>query len=297
MADHIQVLDGNINPQDYYFRSPEEDADDIDKAFDNFFDLCAEDEATNCAWETPEGSDRTGEVLLQKFADWVGLDPDAADRGRSSDSPLNYEDSYRVRSAMKTALKAADELVKLSQVLQYFYDCYGALQRYREESMDTYTIPAEYTQDGTCPSVITQKRENFDPSEAKPEEDEQDNALYGVTCSDNRFRIANPDEDDYRDLLQKYLGRSKYAGDAATSIIFTCLPWITESDDQDFQTASQGFGGITTSPNPILYVQTKYDPVTPLASGNAASGFFPNSQIYVSEGMGVSILIETLAGN
>lgn len=94
----------------------------------------------------------------------------------------------------------------------------------------------------------------------------------------------------YRDI---YKARSSYAGDGGLLwILYMCSAWQTKAKDQ----FSASLTGVNTR-NPVLFVNTIYDPVTPLISAENSSAGFVGSGVLVSNGAGVSICLESLAFN
>lgn len=237
---------------------------------------------------------------MQKFNDWVGVDPTKDDRGRNN-SPLestastdpaknlakgNYR-SYVVRSLIRDALRDPDEFPKLAIILQYWYENPGKIEGGIDIADYTVPQPADSKRDTTDSTFIFTDN-NYDPSTAATAAKATENELEGITCSENTFRNANPDVEDYRNILNKYMETSKYAGDAGTGIIFSCYPWTTTS----YEPALSRFADIETK-NPILFVQTTFDPVTPKLSGQAARDAFTkeSASIVFSSGFGVSMLL------
>lgn len=231
---------------------------------------------------------------MQKFDDWVGADPTADDRGRK-DSPLTdttspektNSRSYIVRSLIRDALRHPSNFPKLATILQYWYENPDKIKGGIKIKKYEVPQPANGKRD-TTDSDFLFTDSNYDPSTAEAAEEATHNELEGITCSENTFRNANPQVKDYRNILDEYLKTSKYAGDAGNGIISSCYPWITTSDEP----ALSRFEDIKTK-NPVLFVQTTFDPVTPKLSGQAARDAFTkeSASIIFSSGFGVSILL------
>lgn len=77
--------------------------------------------------------------------------------------------------------------------------------------------------------------------------------------------------------------KSKYGGDLSVRALFQCSVWKSDSVEKP----RRRFGGIKTE-NPILFVNTVYDPVTPYESATNSSLGFTNSRVVKSLGVGVS---------
>ena len=275
---------------------------DLDAGFKRFFEVCAQTDQANCAWKEPDGQLRTFDNLLTKFNNWVGANPQATDgnRGRvdspltatggtaQENSDLTNQRSYIIRSLFRTVLRDPSGFRKLAQILEYWYENPAEIQ---DINFKNYQVPNTSNKRDTTNSDFlfdSTTGYNYDPNTAAAAEKATSNELEGITCSENTYRNRNPQVSDYRLILNKYLETSVYAGDAGTGIIFACYPWITTSDAPN----PGRFANIQTS-NPILFVQTLYDPVTPSKSGKAARDAFTSASIIYSTGFGVSVDAQT----
>lgn len=129
----------------------------------------------------------------------------------------------------------------------------------------------------------------FDPLTAAAAAKAQPNSLSAVTCGD--WQIAPPATvQDFKSWLALYNQTSFYAGDISMiTVLWQCSRWSVRAKER----FAGPYTGITTR-NPILFVQTMYDPVTPLISAENSSAGFLRSGVLRSSGTGVCSLFPFL---
>lgn len=318
--------------------SPVEEATDIDAGVANFFGLCAaadvvavniDDAKSGCGWTTPVNAERTNATLQGKFDDWVGAQPTAANRGRvvgANGSTLSAVQSYQIRDLVWQCLKDPAYFIKLSQILQYWYDNPGMIKSLSSGKINDYDIPqpsastTTNSASATATATDSESTSSVDSETATTTDSESttstapnvkrtvsptgiadangdfnpgttfkgNNVLTGITCVDNQYRPESLDGTKYKGFLDQYNSKTKYAGEMSVQIFYSCAPWITVSKFPWDNT--DRFANIETE-TPILFVQTTYDPVTPAISGQSASKAFTNSYYIESNGAGVSVII------
>lgn len=144
-------------------------------------------------------------------------------------------------------------------------------------------LASNYTQ-----YAITKRQSSapFDPSTAAAAADSQPNSLSAVTCGDWQLS-PSATVDDFKSWLALYNKTSTYAGDSSLiTILFQCARWSVRAKER----YAGPYTGVTTR-KPILFVQTMYDPVTPLVSAQNSSSGFLGSGILRSSGTGVCPLL------
>lgn len=338
-----------------YSASPVEEATDIDAGIQNFFGLCALADVVpvtdnsadqGCGWTTPLNADgtpgdRTNATLIKKFDDWVGVDYTKADRGRttitSNGKTLDVGKSWIIRNLVWALMKRPRDFIKLSQILQYWYDNPGEITfgAVNSDNLYAYKIPvatttssatesatetatesatdsaAEATESATetttdeatttapkvkrtvSPTGVSDENGDYPPVAAESNVAGKGNLeLESITCTDNQYRPRPLNGSAFSDFLDQYNQKSKYAGEMSVQLFWSCAPWVTTSKFPYLDT--DRFANIVTSPSPILFVQTTYDPVTPAKSGRAAHGAFTNSYYVESNGAGVSTIYHSM---
>lgn len=199
---------------------------------------------------------------------------------RGTTSTLNVDDSYYARNVMNAGIKYGSTYKKAATVLQGWY-----LKEYKPEyvaDLNDYVYPP-----APASSTPNEKREassndngNYDPRETRAAGNYE---LIAITGADNQFRPDNLNGATYKEWLDEYNEKSKYAGDLAIDNLWKYAPWVPKAEEY-FNTE---FKDINTNPRPILFIQTPYDPVTPSDSGKAAHEAFTNSRLLTTQGIGV----------
>lgn len=105
-------------------------------------------------------------------------------------------------------------------------------------------------------------------------------AVQAIRCGETAFRT-----DDFADLiptLQEFSKSSRVIGDRqATQIYVSCAAWQMNAKE----IYSEGFNNVKTR-NPLLFVGSPYDPLTPLLSAKNVSAAFPGSGLIQHDGYG-----------
>ncbi|KAG8624462.1 hypothetical protein KVT40_007529 [Elsinoe batatas] len=106
-----------------------------------------------------------------------------------------------------------------------------------------------------------------------------DDHLYGIACGDDALRSS-----DLADM-QKRLNQDNdvsilWAG--LPDIKFLCAQWRFQARERP---APDSFDDIETA-NPILFVSSKHDPITPLVSARNVTKAFPGSRLLVQNSVG-----------
>lgn len=244
--------------------------------------MCAE-AGDACGWKSLTGV-TTKDTLLQKFGDWVGKDPLAKNRARAASSTLTDRQSYIVRDRMFDCLRDPDTWIKYAKVLQYWYENPDQIRALDDDELKDYAIPQPSTR---AKRQIPANDGNYNPATSK--DVKTPNALSAISCLDSQYRPPrSPDVTgpNYQDAYRQYSQRSIWGSDMSINNYLNCPPWVTLPKER-FNADTNRFAGITTL-NPIAFIQTPYDPVTPEASGDAAKRAFTNSFILKSNGTGVS---------
>lgn len=248
------ILDGNINPTDYYHGTNEESVDDVDAALLNFFNTCVEAGPTFCA--LADGTS-TGQELNDAFMEFVGGLKDGSVTVSVTDSdgtPIDF--GY-------------------TQLLNQIYP---VLKNPRDFPDAAELIAVVYTNAATAsnPGRLI-RREEFDPLAAN--DIDPDQALSAITCGD--WEDIDGTLEDFKDWLALYQERSKFAGDQLISILYGCATWRVNAREK-----YEGlFTGVETN-TPILFINGPFDPVTPFSSAKNSSSGFVGSALLQTMGAG-----------
>jgi hypothetical protein len=110
-----------------------------------------------------------------------------------------------------------------------------------------------------------------------------DNAILGISCGDRVVKEQGSAE-NYEKWLAEYKKTTKYGYDLSSAGLFSCSVWKTDAAEK----YTLPFSNIKTR-NPILLVNTRFDPVTPLISAQNSAKAFVGAKVIKSTGVGVSL--------
>lgn len=247
------VLDGNINPTDYYHGLGDEAVADVDAALLHFFETCASAGPDYCALADGES---TGEQLQANYFELLdGLHNNTFVTYDQTGEPVTY---MTAKSNVYSYLKRPSRWPALSIDIYSFYYNAGSSARHLSTKRQSNDAP-------------------FDPLAAI--DVDVPNAIWAITCGD--WDDIPGDVNDFADWLQIYNARSTFAGDQLISILYQCSTWNVYAKEQ----FAGKFEDIQTN-SPILFVNSPYDPVTPLVSAQNASSGFIDSAVLQHEGAG-----------
>ena len=246
------VLDGNINPTDYYHGTMEESVDNVDAGLLNFFVTCAEAGPTFCP--LADGTS-TGQELHDSF--------------------------MQILNQLKSGELTLTTTSSSGNTVQVTYGDLGGIffEALRSPSSFTKAADAFVTilKSSTGGTSRVLKREEFDPLAASSVDVPQ--ALTAITCGDWDGLAGTLS--DFEDWLNVYLERSKFGGDQLISILYSCATWKVHAREQ----FAGKFTDVETK-TPILFINGPYDPVTPLTSAKNSSSGFTNSALLQTMGAG-----------
>lgn len=233
------VLDGNINPTDYYHGLNSESVDDVDAAVSFFFEMCASAGSAYCALADDIS---TGAQLEEQYLNFLA--------GYANGTYVVYDSSQsawsynNVKGYLYGKLKAPGSWgATSSQIYQFYVAASG--------------------------SSTSKRQAPFDPLDANSDPQNLYATLTGITCGDWDDVPANGTIEDFAEWLKLYEDRSSYGGDQLISILYSCAVWTINAKEK----YTGSFEDIETA-NPILFVNGHLDPVTPLVSAqNSSSGF------------------------
>lgn len=235
------ILDGNINPTDYYHGTNEESVDNADAAQSFFFEACASAGPENCALAY-KGA--TGPELEQQY--------------------LDYLNEYANGSTV--FVDSTKDVWGYTRVKGYLYDKLKTPGRWNGTAQQI----AIFMQGSVSPSSVHTKRTApFDPTTASSDAGDGYATLVAITCGDWDEIPGNGTLADFEHYLKLYEARAPHNGDQLISILYQCATWKVNAKEK----YAGSFEGVQTK-NPILFINGHYDPVTPLTSAkNSSHGF------------------------
>lgn len=251
------ILDGNVDPIDYYHGDYADNFDDTDLALAAFFDGCAK--YPNLCNLT-SASNMTGAQLEQQFLDHMDLlakgnysGPDAVQVERVTFSSLYHPNQYRSLSA--------------------------SLQK-------TYNRITPTTTTNTT-------RRSLDPITNPPTKTLHQRAaeasfiFKAIRCGDGRFGGVNLTVSDMEAILEDYDPYDeKFLLEVVAANVKSCANWPQRAKE-----IYSGNFNVQTK-HGILYINSPYDPITPYSSAEKASALFPGSVILTHNGYGHSSIAD-----
>ncbi|KAK4946622.1 hypothetical protein LTR10_014474 [Elasticomyces elasticus] len=246
------VLDGNINPTDYYHGLGDEAVSDYDAGLENILDLCAQAGPTQC----PLARDgQTGGQLLE--AQWSFYNDLLEKKVIAYDAEGNKVEYDDFQNIMKEVIFKgprlwADELNKWAYV-------------YKNRT----AVPAARRRAGPT----------FDPTDAEALAAKQKLITQAITCAD-ADRFSDVSAAKFKEWSAIYNNKSQYGGNTLTDLLFTCATWQVSAKE-----GPPSFEGVVTK-TPVLFVENFYDPVTPSLSARNSSAGFVGSGIQWHNGLG-----------
>lgn len=249
------VLDGNINPTEYYHGPFEESVDNNDPALLHFFETCAEAGPEHCAFAVFASS---GDELQENF---YKLLDNARNRtftlidldGHGTDYDYNA-----IQQTMWAALsKGPRSWNGTARILASLY-----------QNLTGYPTDVSWDHDGTGTGD-----ESADPAPAEPD------TLYAISCGD--WDDIDGTLENWEYWLSLYEGRSKLGAPPQIDLLYRCSTWRVNARGK----YTGKFTDIKTR-TPILFVNGPYDVNTPLTSAQNSSTGFSNSKVLVHGGAG-----------
>ena len=243
------VLDGNVNPHDYYSGNDLEQATDSDACFEGFFTGCVA-HPEMCALAT-NGS--TADELKAQFYDFLyslKFKP-LVDQAGNATTLIDYS---KLKTLVGQAMYAPNEWSGLARGLHGLYTS----NQSEVAILEKFLAPDPTT---------------FPPS--------SEDAISGIRGSDVVART--PELTSLYPLISQFFARSQLLGDQFPRTILAAAQWPFHAKG-----AYTGDFHVKTK-NPILFVGSDVDIVTPLISAQNASAGFEGSVVLQHGGYGVSL--------
>lgn len=236
------VLDGNINPTEFYHGIYTESVADVDEALKYFFEACYKEGPQYCTFSNFGNS---GADLQEKFFEIR----DAAQAGQHNLSPEFYQE---IRSVLYDALKYPLGYFNASNLLSVAY-----------QQIHPSTPMFEW---------IESEDNESDPTPM---------ALDAVNCGD--WDDIPGTTKDWSEWLIEYTNKSAIFGDSweALGVLYPCSAWQLNARGK----YTGSWTGIRTR-TPLLFVNSPWDPATPLESAKNASAGFIGSVVLEHHGPG-----------
>lgn len=255
------LLDSVFLAEDYHsgrFLGPTRD---VEFSLSHFFDECIKAGPEFCLPANFTGNSTTSRGLLEEVAD-VFQD--------LIDDPVMLPDSFPVRYWWRPGNHTLYQHAKFAIMNSFFVpEGFFAAGKILNDVLNR-----------DWPELIRYLTSREQPPADEEAWNQGIHGFHGIACSDGKFRADSPD--GLYSLIQAQAAQSSFA-DAFSPQSWVCAQW--KYDAAERYTGS--WDNITTK-NPILLVNGRYDPITPLSGAWDASARFPGSILLVHEGVGVS---------
>lgn len=259
------VLDSVVLASDYYAGTWHTSTKDTENSIAHFFQECIEAGPELCPLANFTGPDTTPNTLMKALVDVLE---------QVNDENITLSENYPAPSFFHSGegLPLLGELKFGSLVLAYRPDQYPALFA---------TINSTLHRDFTAITELTiEDQQKLAATNETPWSLGTD-AFHGVACLDSNRRVANV-EDMYNMVQAGVTGGGAFA-DRFPYQLWPCAQWKFDAAER----YGGGFQDIKTK-HPVLFVNSPYDPITPLSGAYDAASGFPGSRLLVHEGHGVS---------
>lgn len=252
------LIDANLKADDYAATTWINSMRDAERSLSNLLDECVESGKELCSLADYHGNSTTGESLLTEFREMLeGYLNGTLPGGDANDEDLPSDDLNLLIATFKTFIFG--ELYNpvtypsiISRIEGLFNNNMTAMFNTRNESPleSEWNIAAEFV-------------------------------TNGIACSDSSFRVE--DQDDLFSIFQAHRTEGSFSELGTVARLF-CAQWKFSATEQiDINKLRN-----VKTRNPLLIVNGRYDPVTPLSSAWGVSAQFRGSRVVVHEGVGVS---------
>ncbi|KAF4969527.1 hypothetical protein FSARC_3257 [Fusarium sarcochroum] len=253
------VLDSNLFAADWLTTSDSIGAQDTEKAFDKFLDECVAAGPKLCRLANYSGPDTKAKdiktAVKDVFQKLMDNDPSILKGAELSKDDYPYGGASLARllkNNMMDQLLRPSGYEKLTDLTMLVLE-----HKWEDDSTPDAEVPAE------------------EPAETPW--NRGSDALEGIRCSDSSFRVETPD--DLYSIYQLHMSHGSFSeGDNRLK----CARWRFDAVER---IDTNKMRNVKTN-NPILFVNSPYDPVTPLVGAWAASARFRKSRVLIHEGIG-----------
>ncbi|RGP64967.1 hydrolases or acyltransferase [Fusarium sporotrichioides] len=265
------LLDSVVEPDGYYRGNWASATRDTESALFHFFEQCIDAGVEVCSLANFTGTQTTAESLMSQLSDVLKKlkdDPIMVPKEIQAPqvfwfSPGKWDLSLFIKSVIQANLYSPAKFLRLSSILgPVLVGNFSSL--IGPEAME---IQAQ-----TAKKASEKQKEDGLPWNLGVD------AFHGIACSDSKYRADKPE--DMYSLLQAQVAQGSFA-DSISGKFWPCAQWPFTAAE----TYGGGFDQIDTK-NPILLVNGKWDPVTPLSGAWDVSSRFGGSRLLVHEGAG-----------
>ncbi|KAJ4244786.1 hypothetical protein NW762_014363 [Fusarium torreyae] len=265
------VLDSVVEPDTYYRGSWNTATRDTEFALSHYFEQCIEAGTEICPLANFTGPNTTAKSLMSELSnvfeelekDPIMVPAELQGAGLFWFTPGKWDLRLNIKTLIQAFLYSPAKYLTLASILDPI-------------------LSRNYTS-LIGPEVIEQQARAAKEAPKKLKEDglpwqQGSDAFHAIACSDSKYRAKKPE--DMYSLIQSQSTQGSFS-DGIDLKFSVCAQWPfpgAESYDG-------GFNYITTK-NPVLLVNGKFDPITPLSGAWDVSSRFNGSRLIVHEGAG-----------
>lgn len=248
------LLDSNLKADDYAASTWLTSLRDTEKSISNLFDDCVKSGKKLCSLADYHGKNTTGESLMNTFRDKLEVVTSAANAEANATTTNSLGGQLlHFKNLILAGLYSATDYPSVASRIEGFF-------KGNETAM---FAPGGLNITSTWnPHAMT--------------------ANIGIACVDSSFRAEDPD--DLFSIYQAHLAQASW-GDTLMPTRTRCARWKFSPAEE---IKLDKMRSVNTN-LPVLVVNGKYDPVTPLSGAWEIAAQFKGSRLLVHEGVGVSV--------
>ncbi|KAH7383759.1 TAP-like protein-domain-containing protein [Pyrenochaeta sp. MPI-SDFR-AT-0127] len=255
------IVDANVNAEDHYNGLSKTATEDADDGYDWFFKLCYEAGPQKCAFagesSSPGEIKRRFDDLLEKLekTPLILSDPQLNSR------PEMITKSRVLNAGFSTLYAPSTRFPILALGLAGLEKDNATIYLAAEKAASSPEIPGPFNYDTTASQEV----------------------LIFVTAIDAAGRYPISDVDEYITVSEEIRNISFYAGKsyAETNVLINAGLDLLPPESQSFP----GFKKTKTK-NPVLFINTSADPITPISSAKHMSQYFEGSVVLEQNSVG-----------
>jgi pimeloyl-ACP methyl ester carboxylesterase len=252
------IVDGVVDGEDYYAGQWRSNLFDADAGVRYFFKSCHEaGKNGSCEFwdESPEAIEKRYHAIMDDIAN----------------NPISVSDSQTPAIVTTSHIKAALQQVPYSPLISYpiFAKALAELETRNTTTLKMFSPVGLRTDDCSAnPSLSEQNLES----------------LFFIGCNDANRRHNLSTYDSWVEEVNYLYNQSQFIGEAwATSIAINCRKLDVKAPASQ---VFEGYPGASNTKNPLLFVSTKIDPVTPLRSAKKMTARFDGARLLVQDSVG-----------
>ncbi|KAF4465968.1 alpha beta-hydrolase [Fusarium albosuccineum] len=265
------LMDSTLTPDDYYRGGWLSATRDVEATLSNYFNQCIEAGPTLCPLANYSGSDTTSKSLMNALSEvfeYLRENPILLAEEIQAIQPEwwfppgSMTVYYKLKASIMNGIFSPAAFGGVTKTIS------DALAR----NWTTYTDPS------TIPDIPGAENVSLADLTWSIGLDR----FHGIACGDQAYRAKSPEE--MYSLIQAQSAQGSFS-DAFSPKVWVCAQWPFDAAEKPKGNWSE----ITTN-FPVLFINSRFDPITPLSGAWDASSRFKGSRLLVHEGHGHGIM-------